>query len=196
MKRVGGSGGEPEFQKCEKECKFHIKSSGSTIHSTNYPFNYGHTENCKWTLEGTEGTNILLTFSEFSTEKNFDTVQIFGGGRTEETSVNIDTLSGDLPPSQQFVSASNFMIIKFKSDSAVEKKGFQASWTAQSQSCGGDLFATQSPEVILSHNKYPTVAYPGGLECLHTITASNGKIITLEIEDFEMEPDKDFVLIR
>ncbi|HIE82489.1 MAG TPA: hypothetical protein EYQ00_00970 [Dehalococcoidia bacterium] len=42
---------------------------------------------------------------------------------------------------------------------------------------------------------YPS-DYPGGLECLHVIQAGQGKIITLEILDLDMEPDKDFVLIR
>ena len=28
------------------------------------------------------------------------------------------------------------------------------------------------------------------------MTASKGKIITLEVEDLDMEPEKDFVLIR
>ena len=54
-------------------------------------------------------------FSDFETESNFDTVQILGGGRTKETAVNIATLSGNLEDirDQTFVSASNFMIIKF-----------------------------------------------------------------------------------
>ena len=38
--------------------------------------------------------------------------------------------------------------------------------------------------------------YPGGLECLHTITAAQGNIITLEVEDLDLEPTRDFVLIR
>ena len=124
-------------------------------------------------------------------------MQILGGGRTEDTAVNIATLSGNLENlnEQTFVSASNFMIIKFKSDGAVEKSGFRASWRTEPQSCGGDHYATSSHQVIDSPN-YPNVPYPGGLECLHTISAPKGKIITLEIEDFEMEPDKDFVLIR
>ena len=138
---------------------------------------------------------FALQFSEFDTEKHFDTVQILGGGRTEETAVNIATLSGALDLTEKtFVSASNFMIIKFKTDSSVEKRGFRASWRTEAQSCGGDLVATSSPQVIASPN-YPK-DYPGGMECLHQIVASQGQIITLEIEDLDMEPDKDFVLIR
>jgi hypothetical protein len=44
-------------------------------------------------------------------------VQILGGGRTEEAATNIATLSGSLNlKDKTFTSASNFMIIKFRSD--------------------------------------------------------------------------------
>ncbi len=57
-------------------------------------------------------------FSEFDTEKNFDTVQILGGGRTEESASSVATLSGrdqdGKITSRTFASASNFMIVKFR----------------------------------------------------------------------------------
>lgn len=69
---------------------------------------------------------ILLQFQEFETEKSFDTVQILVGGRTEDNSVNLATLSGKQDLSNKlFVSASNFMIIKFSTDASVERKGFR-----------------------------------------------------------------------
>ena len=193
---LGGPIGEPAFKECENRCKFHFESSGDTLKSENFPGPYRAFSDCKWTLEAPPGHRIVFEFSEFDTEKNFDTVQILGGGRTEDTAVNIATLSGTLDkPNQRFVSASNFMIIKFKSDGAVEKSGFRGSWRTELQDCSGDYYATQSHQFIESPN-YPIDTYPGGLECLHTITASKGKIITLEIEDLDMEPEKDFVLIR
>ncbi len=140
----------------------------------------------------------IFQFSEFETERHFDTVQILGGGRTVETATNIATLSGSDPEftSKTFVSASNFMIIKFRSDGSVEKSGFRASWRTEAQTCGGSLVATEYGQTLTSQN-YPR-SYPGGLECLHTITAAGGQgsVITLEIEDLDMEPVNDFVLIR
>ena len=133
----------------------------------------------------------------------FDTVQILGGGRTEETATNIATLSGSLEDMRRttgttFTSASNFMIIQFRSDEAVEKKGFHASWTTstEGQSCGGDRSALPSPQILASPGYDGKSEYPGGLECLHVIKAPQGQIITLEVEDFDMEQDNDFVLIR
>ena len=52
---------------------------------------------------------------------------IFLGGRTEETAVNIATLSGSLDlAGKTFTSASNFMIIKFRSDEVFSYFLFQS----------------------------------------------------------------------
>lgn len=103
-----------------------MRSSGDSIESPEYPKKYQPNMDCKWTLEGPIGHNIVLQFFEFDTETNFDTVQILTGGRTEDSAVSLTTLSGrqDLTD-RLFVSASNFMIVKFKTDASVEKRGFR-----------------------------------------------------------------------
>uniref|UniRef100_T1IXR4 Uncharacterized protein n=1 Tax=Strigamia maritima TaxID=126957 RepID=T1IXR4_STRMM len=180
---------------CRDECHYYLKSSGDTIESPGYP-KYAPNLNCKWTLEGPIGTNIILQFTEFVTEATFDTVHVLTGGRTEETSVNMLTLSGQPEnlSSKLFTSASNFMIIKFRTDSSIEKRGFRAIWKTEPPNCGGRLDATTTPQTLTSP-QYPD-PYPGGLECLYTIRAPHGKIITLQLLDFDMEADQDFVLVR
>lgn len=184
---------------CAANCNFYMASSGDVVESPYYPSKYAPLTNCKWTLEGPQGHNILLQvncptnsepnylifrlcsqFQEFDTEKTFDTVQILAGGRTEDTSINLATLSGksDLT-NRSFVSASNFMIIKFSTDASVERKGFRASWKTEPQNCGGILRATPHPQVLTSPG-YPD-QYPGGLECLYILQAQPGRIITLEV---------------
>jgi len=107
-------------------------------------------------------------------------VQILVGGRTEEKSVNLATLSGKQDFSNKlFVSASNFMIIKFSSDASVERKGFRASWKTEPQACGGILRATPQGQVLTSPG-YPQ-NYPGGLECLYILQAQPGRIMSLEV---------------
>ncbi|XP_018027289.2 sushi, von Willebrand factor type A, EGF and pentraxin domain-containing protein 1, partial [Hyalella azteca] len=181
---------------CESRCEFYMKSSGDSIESPNYPNKYGPNMECQWTLEGPVGHNIVLQFYEFETEKNFDTVQILIGGRTADSAVPIATLSGrqDLS-SRLFVSASNFMILKFKSDAAAEKRGFRASWKTEPQSCGGEFIATPNPQVLASPN-YPSMDYPGGLECLYELKTQQGSVITIQITDFQMEKDNDYILVR
>lgn len=125
----------------------------------------------------------VLQFQEFETEKSFDIVQILVGGRTEEKSVNLATLSGKQElGSKLFVSASNFMIIKFSTDASVERKGFRASWKTEPQTCGGILRATPQGQVLTSPG-YPQ-NYPGGLECLYILQAQPGRIMSLEVKCF------------
>jgi len=180
---------------CAQNCNFYLASSGDVVESPYYPHKYAPLTNCKWTLEGPQGHNILLQFQEFETEKTFDTVQILVGGRTEDTSVNLATLSGkqDLA-NRSFVSASNFMIVKFSTDASVEKKGFRASWKTEPQVCGGNLRATPQGQVLKSPG-YPE-QYPGGLECLYIIRAQGGRIITLEVDDLDLDEGRDYVFVR
>lgn len=180
---------------CPSSCHYYMASSGDVVESPNYPHKYQPLADCKWTLEGPQGHNILLQFQEFETEKSFDTVQILVGGRTEEKSVNLATLSGKQDLSNKlFVSASNFMIFKFSTDASVERKGFRASWKTEPQTCGGILRATPQPQSLTSPG-YPQ-DYPGGLECLYIIGAQVGRIVTLEIEDLDLETNRDYILIR
>ncbi|XP_042883171.1 sushi, von Willebrand factor type A, EGF and pentraxin domain-containing protein 1-like isoform X2 [Penaeus japonicus] len=180
---------------CPNQCNYYTQSSGESIESPEYPKKYGPNLDCKWTLEGPIGHNVILQFSEFDTERNFDTVQILSGGRTEDSAVSLTTLSGrqDLT-NKLFISASNFMIVKFKTDASVEKRGFRASWKTEPQDCGGELIATPQEQVMTSYN-YP-LEYPGGLECLYILKTQQGRVITLEILDLDLEDENDFILIR
>ncbi|CAG7724478.1 unnamed protein product [Allacma fusca] len=179
---------------CPDLCRFHKTSVGAFVESPGFPSRYPSLSDCKWTLEAPEGHSIVLQFSEFETEKGFDTVQVLGGARTEVAAVSIATLSGRLNSSAVFTSASNFMIVKFRSDASVEKKGFRATWKTEPQSCGGTLKATVHPQILTSPG-YPN-AYPGGLECVYVINAPTSKLITLKVEDFGMTSPRDSLVIR
>ncbi|KAL7042588.1 hypothetical protein ACKWTF_001212 [Chironomus riparius] len=181
---------------CPQTCQFHMQSGGDVIESPNFPHKYGALSKCKWTLEGPQGSNIILQFQEFDTEKTFDTVQILVGGRTEEKSVSLATISGKQPDlsNKPFVTASNFMIVKFTSDGSVERKGFRATWKTEPQNCGGTLRATAQGQILTSPG-YPK-NYAGGLECLYIIEAQPGKIISLEMQDIEVNYERDYLLVR
>ncbi|TMW45144.1 hypothetical protein DOY81_009775, partial [Sarcophaga bullata] len=180
---------------CPAQCHYHMQSGGDVIESPNYPHKYNALSQCKWTLEGPLGSNIILQFQDFETEKTFDTVQILVGGRTEDKSVSLATLSGkhDLA-TQPLVSASNFMIVKFTTDGSVERKGFRATWKTEAKSCGGTLKATLQRQTLTSPN-YPK-QYPGGLECLYIIKAQPGRIISIEVDDLDINEGRDYMLIR
>lgn len=180
---------------CPRKCHFYLQSSGDKVQSPNYPNRYEPNSDCKWTLEGPIGSGMVLQFSEFETESNFDAVQILAGGRTEESSVTLATLSGHQNlTSRMFTTGSNLMLVKFRSDASVEKKGFRASWKTEPIKCGGELYAQQSAQVITSPF-YPE-PYPGGLECVYLITAPQGKTVTIELVEFDLEPENDFIFLR
>lgn len=180
---------------CPSTCNFHMQSGGDVIESPSYPHKYNALSKCKWTLEGPQGSNIVLQFQEFDTEKTFDTVQILVGGRTEEKSVSLATLSGKLDlASKPYVTASNFMIVKFTTDGSVERKGFRATWKTEPQNCGGTLRSSSQGQILTSPG-YPKL-YPGGLECLYIIEAQPGRIISLEVQDLDLNAGKDYVLVR
>lgn len=180
---------------CPANCNFHMQSSGDVIESPNYPHKYNALSKCKWILEGPIGSNIILQFQEFETEKTFDTVQILVGGRSEDKSVSLATLSGrEELSSKPFVTASNFMIVKFTSDGSVERKGFRATWKTEPQNCGGILRATAQGQVLTSSG-YPK-QYPAGLECLYILQAQAGRIISLEVQDLDLIRGRDYLLVR
>lgn len=117
-----------------------MASSGDKVQSINYPQRYEPNSDCKWTLEGPLDAGMMLQFYEFDTEKNFDQVQVLSGAKTEDKAFSLATLSGQLNlTNRPFISGSNFMIVKFKSDSQVEKRGFRASWKTEPIECGGEL---------------------------------------------------------
>lgn len=130
----------------------------------------------------------MLQITEFDTEQNFDTVQILAGGKTEENSVALASLSGNqVNTSRVYVTASNHMIIKFNTDGAVEKRGFRASWKIETIRCGNvELYARQTPQVHTSP-MYSEGFLQGGLECLTIITAPNNRMITIEIVQLDLD---------
>lgn len=93
-----------------------------------------------------------------------------------------------------YVTGSNLMIVKFRSDASAEKRGFRASWKTEPIRCGGELFAMPSAQVI-TNPLFPEPA-PGGLECVYVITAPVGKTITLEVVELDLEPLVDSILVR
>lgn len=180
---------------CPAECHFHMQSGGDVIESPNYPHKYNALSKCKWILEGPIGSNIILQFQDFETEKTFDTVQILVGGRTEDKSVSLATLSGrEELANKPFITASNFMIVKFISDGSVERKGFRATWKTEPQTCGGTIRASVSGQILTSPG-YPK-QYPGGLECLYILEAQPGRIISVEVQDLDLIRGRDYLLIK
>uniref|UniRef100_A0A914GWY3 Uncharacterized protein n=1 Tax=Globodera rostochiensis TaxID=31243 RepID=A0A914GWY3_GLORO len=163
----------------ESSCQRYEKGESGRIETPNFPLSYNAGANCRWVLEGPLNSRIQLSFESFETEEHQDLVSVVDGGPAENTSIALATLSGSPRPLQllTFDSASNRM----------------ASWRAVSASCGGHLSA-QSQSQQLNSPDWPRL-YPNGMECVWHLQAPEGQLISLTIEELDLEPDRDFLLI-
>lgn len=50
---------------CSSNCHYYMANSGDVVESPNYPHKYEALSNCKWTLEGPQGHNILLQVCKY-----------------------------------------------------------------------------------------------------------------------------------
>uniref|UniRef100_A0A1I7X7W2 Sushi, von Willebrand factor type A, EGF and pentraxin domain-containing protein 1 n=1 Tax=Heterorhabditis bacteriophora TaxID=37862 RepID=A0A1I7X7W2_HETBA len=115
----------------------------------------------------TKGGCTMLTFDYFETEEFVDIVTVLDGGPAENSSTVLATLSGSKPSQFSLFSSSNTLIIRFRSDPVIQARGFQAQWRAD---------------------------YPHEAECVWTIQAAKGQLITLSIEDLSLSPDDSLVI--
>uniref|UniRef100_A0A914YWX2 Uncharacterized protein n=1 Tax=Panagrolaimus superbus TaxID=310955 RepID=A0A914YWX2_9BILA len=175
-------------------CLKYEKGESGKIQSPNYPSSYRANSNCRWVIEGPVNSRIQLTFDSFETEENQDIVTIVDGGPSENASLAVDTISGTPKLDRlSYTSSTNMMVIRFRSDALIQARGFQASWRAVSFSCGGRLKA-QLYAQSFSSPEYPH-EYPNGLECVWRIDAPQGQLISLNIDNYDLEDENDFVVI-
>lgn len=86
---------------------------------------YGNGTECTWTLQATPPENVMLTFTEFDTEANFDFVIVYDG--IDDTAPVLGSYSGtNLPP--QLISSGSDMFVVFVSDESVVADGFEANY--------------------------------------------------------------------
>lgn len=76
-----------------------------------------------------EGFKIRIEFTDFYTETNYDTVTLYDDYTGNASNV-IDTLSGFYLPKKIFETSENVLTIQFKTDFAINKKGWNATYTS------------------------------------------------------------------
>ncbi|KAL3983031.1 EGF-like domain family protein [Acanthocheilonema viteae] len=173
-------------------CLKYEKGESGKIQSPNYPSPYNANANCRWVIEGPINSRIHITFDAFETEEYEDFVTILDGGPAENSSVVMAIISGSKKP-ETLISSTNVMVVRFSSDAQIQARGFEASWRAASVSCGGILKA-QPYGQIFSSPDYPK-NYQNGVECVWKIDAPSGQLISLDVEEFDLEKVNDFLQI-
>ena len=108
-------------------------SDGSPI-----DFQYGLNKNCLWLIRAPVGYSVSLSFDWFSTELQYDYVEIFSGDEVD-LSTRLTRLTGTMDDinndpnqcgegSNTWCSESNEMLVRFYSDVIIAEFGFQANF--------------------------------------------------------------------
>ncbi|XP_041670250.1 cubilin [Cheilinus undulatus] len=159
---------------------------GGAIASPRYPAQYPSNQNCSWIIRAQEPFNhVTLSFTDFEIEMIYsdcshDSVNILDGDNYQAPSIG--TYCGSEIP-HPVTSFSNALVVNFISDSSVSKRGFRATYSASTSSCGGDLVMESG---AFNSPNFPD-AYPPNVECVWTIRSSPGNRLQLSFIMFQLQ---------
>ncbi|XP_074621556.1 uncharacterized protein LOC141880074 [Acropora palmata] len=154
------------------------------IKSPRFPLNYPVDILCEWKLCVKQGSRITLKFTDFEVEPtqgcSFDALEVFSGDSTDVNNRLVKLCGNELP--DPIVSTSHELLIRFRSDFSVTKRGFKLQYedTGCGQTFVGDTGVITSP----NHPDH----HPLSLDCLYDIRVSNGSIVALAFSYFDLEP--------
>ncbi|XP_066292178.1 CUB and sushi domain-containing protein 1-like isoform X4 [Branchiostoma lanceolatum] len=109
---------------CSAECGGDWSDLTGAILSPDFPNVYPFSNTCYYTITVTSGYIIALTVDVFSTEANYDYLEIRDGGGSSATMIGRYSGSG-LSPNDVIESTSNQLWLKFTSDSSDSRQGFR-----------------------------------------------------------------------
>ncbi|XP_038578939.1 cubilin [Micropterus salmoides] len=172
---------------------------GGAIASPWYPRPYPPNQNCSWIIRAQEPfIHVSLSFTDFELEMidsncSHDAVRILDGDNYQAPAIG-RYCGLEMPhPATSF---SNSLVVNFISDHSVSRKGFRATYSASTSSCGGDLVMESG---AFNSPNYPD-AYPPNVECVWTIRSSPGNRLQLSFIIFHLQGDSgcqnDYVEIR
>ncbi|KAF7665356.1 hypothetical protein LDENG_00145120 [Lucifuga dentata] len=173
----------------EAGCDHMVNSVSGTISSPNWPERYPSKKACTWTLSTTPGHRIKIVFNEIDMEAHlecaYDHVEIYDG--RDGLAPSLGSFCGSKKPSP-VISSDNKMFLRFFSDNSVQKRGFEASYSAE---CGGSLQAEVKTRDLYSHAQFGDNNYPGGSDCQWVVSAEKGYGVEIIFQVFEIEEEAD-----
>ncbi|TWW71481.1 Cubilin 460 kDa receptor, partial [Takifugu flavidus] len=172
---------------------------GGAIATPRYPAVYPPNQNCSWIIKAQEPFNhVTLSFTDFALETNYmncshDAVMILDGNNNQAPVIG--RYCGDELP-HPVTSFSNSLLVNFVSDLSISDRGFRATYSASTSSCGGDLVMENG---AFNSPNYPD-PYPPNVECVWTIRSSPGNRLQLSFIEFSLHGgsacQNDFLEIR
>ncbi|KAM7390891.1 hypothetical protein PAMA_008881 [Pampus argenteus] len=160
-----------------------LTTASGAFSSPNYPLPYHPNAECYWNIKTSQGSQLLLSFSDFHLESSsacsYDYLTVYDGNSS--SAPELARLCGIQPPST-INSSSNQLYIKLRTDSSISAGGFLASYTSK---CERVLISGQHRGVVESLN-FPN-NYPINSQCSWTIQASSGNTINYTFTAFQLE---------
>ncbi|XP_033104123.1 bone morphogenetic protein 1-like [Anneissia japonica] len=197
------------------------KSKRRRLRSMNFPKNYDNDRFCFWRIRVPEGDRISIYFRQFNTELNYDYVSVGNGEKYDNdretviykhsgeklpkpkafTSTGVlhcyclmpnllRSFSGSKPPNN-IVSKSNQIWVKFETNVAINRKGFEIHLKEKYFSdCGGQLQVKEGSSVTMASPNFPD-KYDPSLDCKWRFSISRGRQLTFVILEFNTEENYD-----
>ncbi|CAK8682879.1 unnamed protein product [Clavelina lepadiformis] len=157
------------------------KTSGY-IQSLDFPKNYPPNRDCAWTVQGTKGNVINVTFTFFSMETcndcSCDYVQLYDGDDVH-TSPDLGRYCTAAPAFMR--TTADKLTVVFHTDPYFQAPGFEILWAIDG--CGDTLTA---PSGTITSPNYPN-NYDDNRECIWKIITSPGTSVQLTVTVFDVE---------
>ncbi|XP_069067650.1 cubilin [Pleurodeles waltl] len=170
-------------------CGGDLSGPTGAFNSPGYPYNYPANKECLWNINTAPGSSIQITILEFNVEYHsgceYDVLEIYGGPDLESPRIAQLCNSRAIDNPLHVSTTGNTATVRFKTDSSINGKGFNATWQEMPGGCGG-VFQAHSGE-IHSPN-YPS-ALGSNSDCSWIIRVDQGHRVILTFTDLDLQYD-------
>ncbi|XP_040449627.1 cubilin isoform X3 [Falco naumanni] len=168
-------------------CGGELSGPSGSFHSPGYPSRYPSNKECIWYIHTAPGSSIQLTIQELDIEYhsncNYDVLEVYGGPDFLSPRLVQLCVSRSAQNPLRVSTTGNSAIIRFKTDTAVTGKGFNASWQENPGGCGG-VFQVASGEIHSPNYPQP---YSNNVDCSWVIQVDYNHRVLLNFTDLDIE---------
>ncbi|KAF7653605.1 hypothetical protein LDENG_00081100 [Lucifuga dentata] len=122
-------GSDEDDARCATACdgQFVLRGPSGSFRSENFPQPYNSSTSCRWIIRVAHGLSVRVSFQQFETEENIDTLRLYEGIRPQRHLTAV--LSGSTPPGTVWLLADQ-STVEFTSDNINNLSGFSATYSA------------------------------------------------------------------
>ncbi len=116
---------------CASQCGVKVAPAGSLADGSGPSADYANNAECEWLIAPPGATQITISFNEFSTQTDSDSVRVVLCSSIDcEIETELAVLSGTYTAPQVITANGGLMRVTFISDMSISATGFSASWTS------------------------------------------------------------------